>query len=216
MASRDLLSRLCIDDRDRRVEDRPCAQHGTSADASSFDHHRATPDERLVFDHHRPGVGRLEDAADADTSCQVDVGADLCAGADRGPGVDHRPLPHAGADVHVAGHEHRTGCQVRTPAGARPRDDPHARSLVAPLERNLVGELKGAQIDGLHRPDLEQEQDGVLEPLVDDDLIGRRVNVCDPLLASIQQVDRLVDEALGLFVARMDMLRVGVEVGDGF
>ena len=56
----------------------------------------------------------------------------------------------------------------------------------------------------------------MLEPLVDDDLIGRRVNVRDPLLASIQQVDRLVDEALGLLVARMDMLRVGVEVGDGF
>ena len=45
------------------------------------------------------------------------------------------------------------------------------------LQRELVGELERAQLDGLHGLQSEQQQDGLLQPLVDDHLVRGGVDL---------------------------------------
>ena len=65
LASADLGTGLRVDDRDRGVQDRAGTKHRPTPHAGPLHHHAAAADERLVLDHHRPGIRRLEHAADA-------------------------------------------------------------------------------------------------------------------------------------------------------
>ena len=60
---------------------------------------------------------RLEDAADAHASSQVNVTPDLGSGADRRPGVHHRPSPYIGSDVHVPRHHDYARLDERSGSG---------------------------------------------------------------------------------------------------
>ena len=68
------------------------------------------------------------------------------------------------------------------------------------LERQLVRILERAVLDRLHPAQGEQQEDGLLEPLVDDDFVRRRVDLGDAGLALVQEVDRLLDELGGVRV----------------
>jgi hypothetical protein len=63
------------------------------------------------------------------------------------------------------------------------------------LEGDLVGVLEGAKLGGLHVGQPEEQQDGLLEPLVDNDLTV--VELGDASVASVQQVDRGVHDLAG-------------------
>ena len=69
----------------------------------------------------------------------------------------------------------------------------------------------------------EQQEDGLLEPFVDDHLVGRRVDLGDAGLARVQQVDRLLDELGGVRVGRRELaaplpqlLDLRLEISHGF
>ena len=105
----------------------PGAHHRSASDARAFDDHAATPDKRVIFNHDRHRVGRLQDPANAHASREMDVGADVRATADGGPGVDHRVRTHPRSDIDETGHQHHAGAEVAAAArdGARaPRGRP--------------------------------------------------------------------------------------------
>ena len=62
------------------------------------------------------------------------------------------------------------------------------------LERQLVGKLERPVLDRLHPSQGEEHQDRLLEPFVDDDLVGRAVDFGNPCLAGVEQVDGLFDQ----------------------
>ena len=103
---------------------------------------RAGADEAVVLDDRRPGLHRLEHAADADAAREVHVPADLRAGADRRPGVDHRALADIGAEVDEGGHQHDARARYR-PSGA-PRSRHRAEAGGAPV---VVGPALELRID---------------------------------------------------------------------
>src|SRR5213075_2184717 len=133
------------------------------------------PDEATVLEDHRPGLKRLEYAADAGAARNVDILADLGAAADGRPGVDHRPLADPRADVDEARHEHGSGCDVGAAADDRAGDGAEAglgKALRAPAEklgRHLVppGRAAGTAGDGVHRIEAEGQQHRFFEPLID-------------------------------------------------
>ena len=171
------------------IQDRPLPHHRAPTHPGALGDHAATADHDVVLDDDRSGLGRLENTADADPAREVHLLTDLGARADGGPRVDHGARPHPGADVDVAGHADHPGAQVRAPARRCPGDHPHTARLVVALQRQLVGELEGADLHRLHRPQSEQQEDGVLEPLVDDHLVGGRIDLGDAGFPRVEQVD---------------------------
>jgi hypothetical protein len=109
-----------------------------------FGDHGAAPDEGVIFDDDWAGHRWFKDAADTDTTREVDVPADLGAGPDGCPSVDHRIGVHEGADVDIAGHQDNTGRLVTTPARRRARDGTDPAGCEVRLERDLVDVGKGA------------------------------------------------------------------------
>ena len=138
--------RRAVEDLRALADEHAHAEHGVLLDDHALDDFGARADEAVVLDDRGIGLHRLEHAADAHASRQVDVLADLRAGADRRPGVDHRALVDVRADVHERRHEH----DVLREEGAAPRDggrdDPDAgrRKLIVgkagELGRHLVVE----------------------------------------------------------------------------
>src|SRR5207248_5780142 len=61
---------------------------------------------------------------------------------------------------------------------------------VVALERDPVVVLERAELDGLEPPEAEAEQDGLLQPLVDDDLPVDDLG--HPGLAAVEKVDGLL------------------------
>ena len=105
---------------------------------------------------------------------EMDPLADLGARPDRGPGVDHRLGPHAGADVHIARHQHDATPEKGSPPGRGSGHGANPGGLEVLLQGQAVGVLEGPVLDGLEAGKGEQEQDGLSEPLVDDHLVGLR------------------------------------------
>ena len=73
---------------------------------------------------------------------------------------------------------------------------------------------KGPTSIGLHGPQPEQQQDGLLQPLVDDHLVGDRVDLGHPGLAGVEQVDGLGHHGQGVGVARTQLRRTGPQLVD--
>ena len=122
------LAAGAVDDLGRRAEEHAHRQHRAFLDDDALGDFGAGADEAIVLDDHRPGLQRLEHAADPGAAGDVDVAADLGAAADRRPGVDHRPFADISADVDEARHQHRAGRdegaaaddRARAPRGSRP------------------------------------------------------------------------------------------------
>ena len=190
--SGDLLAGPGVDHRDGAGEDRPGPQYRAVAHPGPLGHDASAADQAVVADHHRHGIGRLQHAADTHPTREVDVSSDLGAGPDGGPCVDHGVIAHIGANVRVAGHHHDSGTLIATPPGLRPGHHPYPALRPARLEGNLVGELKGAHLDGGHLGLAEQQEDGQLQPLVDHHPPGT-VGLCHPGLPGVQQVNGGVD-----------------------
>ncbi len=173
------------------VRDDVGREDGALADPDALGDDAARAEERAVLDDHGCRLRRLQDAADADASCQVDVGPDLRARADRRPGVDHRPRPDPRADVDVAGHQHDALREERAAARDARRHHAHPGRRVDVLDGDLV---EVAEASDLHRLDLaepEVEEDRLLRPLVHDPAVGPGLG--DTKLAPVEQVDRLLD-----------------------
>ena len=139
----------------------------------------------------------------------------ICAHrTDRGPRVDHRVLADAGTDVDVARHHHDAAVEERTEPRRRARHHPHTRRLVVALERDLVGELVGPELDRGHLRLLEVEQDRLLEPLVHD-----RLAVGAPLghagFTLVEQADGVEDGLVRIDVVGLQVAPSIPEVFDG-
>ena len=119
---------LAVDDAGRRAEIDAHREHRAFAHDHALGDLGARADEAVVLDDHRPGLQRLEHAADAGAAGDVAVLADLRAGADRRPGVDHGAGVDIGADIDERRHQHDAGRDIgrsaapRSPAprGSRP------------------------------------------------------------------------------------------------
>ena len=203
---RDLLARLGVDDGDRRVEETARPQHRSLADACPTSHHAAAADEGVVFYHDGHRIGWFEHTADPHPSSEMHALADLRAGGDRRPGVDHGARPDPGADVDVGGHQHDTSPEEGTPTRRGPRQGTHARLGKSVLQGQLVGVLERAQLDRLHAAQREQQEDRLLQPLVDDDLVADRVYLGHPGLAGVEKVDRLLDQLRRVAVGRTQLV----------
>src|SRR5690606_20082959 len=167
------LTRLAVIDARAHADVHAHRDHRVLLDHHALDDLRARADEDVVLDDHRPGLDRLEHAADAHAARQVHVLADLRARADRRPGVDHGALVDIGADVDVARHHHHIAPDERAAARDRRRHDTEAalaelfRRVVGELGRHLVEVLRGAARHGLVVGQPERNQYGLLDPLVD-------------------------------------------------
>ena len=168
-APRELLAGLSIDYRDPGVEDATLAKDYPCAHLRPLGDHATTANERVIADHHGCSLGRLQPAADPDSSGEVDAGPDLGTAPYRRPGVDHRPGPDVRADVDVAGHHHCAPADEAAPPGRGPGYHPYPGLLEAVLEREAVGVLEGPELGDLDRRNLEEQQDRPLQPLVDSD-----------------------------------------------
>src|SRR5690606_1983160 len=173
------------------------ADHAALLDDDAFDDLGASTDEAVIFDDGGRGLQRFQHAADADTTGEMHVLADLRAGADGDPGIDHGAAVDVCADIHVAWHQHRVRCDVRAPAGNRVRHDAHARlaqlllraALV--LERNLVVEARVTCVHDDVVVRAEVKKHGLLEPLVYDPLAVLLFrHACAP---AVEQLDALLD-----------------------
>ena len=180
-----------VDDRHARGQRDVRGEHRTRTDPHALGDDAPRAEERAVLDDHRSGLRRLQDAADAHASREVDVGTDLGARADGGPRVDHRARADPGADVDVARHEDDALGEERAVSGHTRRHDPNAERRVDALDRDLVEEAKATDLDRLDLPQAEVEEDRLLRPLVDDPAVVARLG--DPELATVEQVDRLLD-----------------------
>ena len=178
-----------------RPDPRPLGDHAPAAD-----HH-------LVLDDHGRRLGRLEHPPDTHAAGEVDLLADLGAGSDGGPGVYHGAGPDPGSDVDEAGHADHAVPEERPPPGRGPGYHPHPRGGVVLLQGELVGELERPELLGLHGPETEQQQDGLLQPLVDDDLVGGRVDLGHPRSTAVEQVDGLGHRGQRLGVGRPQLGR---------
>ena len=121
----------------------------------------------------------------------MDVGADLRARPDRGPGVDHRPWPHPGADVDVAGHQHAALGEEGAVARHTGRHDPDTAVGVVGLDGDLVEEVQPADVHRLNLADPEVEQDRLLHPLVHEPPVTGRLR--DANRSRVEQADHLLD-----------------------
>ena len=61
------------------------------------------------------------------------------------------------------------------------------------LERQLVGVLERPGLDRLHAAQREEEEDRLLQPLVDDHLVGVGVDLGHAGLSRIEELDGLLD-----------------------
>ena len=90
------------------------------------------------------------------------------------------------------------------------------------LEGEFVGDLERPDLDGLHRGQREEQEDGLLQPVVDHDVVGRGIDLGDPRLAPVEEIDGLVDDGGRLGVALLEarpvfpqFLDLRLEVGHG-
>ena len=67
------------------------------------------------------------------------------------------------------------------------------------LQRDLVGVLERPELGGLHAGEPEQQEDGLLQPFVDDDLAVDDLG--DPRVTGVEQVDGRVHHRPGLGLA---------------
>jgi len=173
-------------------------QDAASLDDHAFDHLGSRTDETAVFDDGRIGLQRLQHPTDADAAGQVDIRPDLRAGANRCPGVDHGPGPDPGADVHVAGHQHRVTADKsattdrcrRHHAGAGFTD-----SVIAagPAQWQLVEEARVRGFDHFVLVDPERQQNRFLQPLVHTPLTRLPKRFGHTEAAAFQAVQALLD-----------------------
>src|SRR5579875_529719 len=188
LAAREFLAGLRIDDVRAAGQDRPGAEHCPGPDPGAVHDHAPGADERLVLDHHRDRVRRLEHAAYAHAACQVHVLADLRAGADGRPGVHHRPGVHVGPDVHERRHQHAAGRDVGAPAHDRAG---HGADPLQPRgERYPVVIAEVAGLRDRHRQQPECQQDRPPGALVHHDPACARIRPGHPDPAGIDLVDR--------------------------
>src|SRR2546430_15915688 len=94
-----------VDDGNGRRQCDLRGDHRAIADDDSLDDRRTRADERSVLDDHRPGLWRLEYAADPRAPRQMDGGAGLCTGSDRCPGVHPPAWAPPRAHIDEARHE---------------------------------------------------------------------------------------------------------------
>ena len=148
--------------------------------------------------------GRLEHAADADPARQVDVGADLGARTHRRPGVDHGVGADPGADVDVARHHDDARLEEAAPAGRGARAPPgrpprRSRASAGACRRTRTGPPRRSP----------WPRAGRAAGWPASATRGRRprppVDLGDPGLAAVEQVDRLVDVGGGLGVAGLQL-----------
>ena len=206
----------------RRVQDGALAEHRPPADPGSLGDHAPAADHGVVPDDHRGGLGRLEDAADAHTSREMDLRADLGARPDRGPGVDHGAGPHPGADVDVARHEDDPAAEERTPAGRGPGHDPDAGRGVARFSGSLSANSNGPTSMVSMARSRKSRRMAVLQPLVDDDLAGggsisatRASPGSSRSMASVTTARASVSRRAELARRGPTALDLGLEVGHG-
>src|SRR5690606_6807670 len=74
----------------------------------TLDNDATAADKDVVFDHDRPGLHRLENSADTDSSREVHMFTDVGAGANGRPCIDHGSTANACSDVHVTRHKNRS------------------------------------------------------------------------------------------------------------
>jgi hypothetical protein len=84
--------------------------------------------------------------------------------------------------------------EERAPAGRGAREGAHAGLGEAVLEGKLVGVLEGPGLDRLHAAQREEQQDRLLEPLVDDHLVGGVVDLGHAGLARIEKLNGLLHD----------------------
>ena len=144
------LARFAIVDPSACADENTHRKNGAALDDHALDDFGSCADEAIVLDDGRPGLQRLEDAADPDAARKVNVAADLRAGPDRRPGVHHAALADVGADIHERRHEHDVAGDVGSGAHDCAGHDacavgPEARLvIVRVLQRHLVEEAQVA------------------------------------------------------------------------
>src|SRR5260221_2092614 len=186
------LAGRTVDDLGRGAEEHAHRYDRALSDDHAFGDFGAGADETIVLDDHRPGLQRLEHAADARAAGDVHVAADLGAAADRRPGVDHAVCADIGAGVDEARHQHRAGSDIGAAAddgAGHGTETAFVKLPVAPageLGRHLVPPVSAARTAGdhLHRVDAEGQQNGLLQPLIDPPLAISRLG--DPGHAGVE------------------------------
>ena len=98
----------------------------------------------------------------------------------------------------------------------RPRKEPqraeapgqsaHTGLGEAVLQRKLVGVLERPGLDRLHAAQREEQQNRLLEPLVDDHLVGGGVDLGHAGLARVEEVDGLLDQRRRVGVCRRQLV----------
>src|SRR5690606_13934070 len=83
-----------------------CAQNGFFSNPNTFNHNTTGAHESIVFNNYRGSLQWFQDAANANTSAEVHVFANLGATAHRGPRIDHSAFIYIGANVYVAWHHY--------------------------------------------------------------------------------------------------------------
>src|SRR5690606_20912228 len=131
------------------AEEHAHGQYRVALDDHAFHDFRARTDEAVVLDDGGVGLQRLEYAANAHATRQVNVLADLRARTHRCPGDHHGAFVDVGADVHIRGHQALVLADKRAAAGYSRGHHAKAgcakcRIVIADeLRRHLVEELQG-------------------------------------------------------------------------
>ena len=82
------------------------------------------------------------------------------------------------------------------------------------LQGQLVGVLEGPDLDRLHLRQTEEQEDGLLEPQVDDHLVACRIDLGDPGLPRVEKLHRLADRAQRLRVPGAELVPALPVLGD--
>src|SRR5450759_3607335 len=212
------VAALAVDDAGGGAEIDAHGEHRAGAHDHAFRHFRARAYKAIILDDHRPGLQRLEPAADAGATRDVAIFSDLRAGADRRPGVDHGAAIDIGAEIDEGRHQHHAGRDIgraahhaaghRAEAGlAKARGVP---ALELGIDLVPPHRLAGAARDHAHIVEPERQQHGLLQPLIDlPAAVGLALG--HARLAAVEQskrgIDGLAHRALGLradFVAALE------------
>src|SRR5262249_36415907 len=115
-------------------------------------------------------------------------------------------------DIDVTRHQHDASLQEGAVSRRRPGHDPDAGLLEVLLERNLVDIFERAELHRLHLRYAEEEQDGLLQPLVH--LHSPTDHLRDPGLATVEEVDGVPDESPGGLVGGVELGAVFPQIAD--
>src|ERR1700690_1942885 len=99
------LARGTVDDLGGDTDVDAHGEHAAALHHNAFHHLVAGADEAIVLDDDRPGLDRLQHAANTRTPGDVTILADLGAGAYRGPGIHHGGAIDPRADIDEARHQ---------------------------------------------------------------------------------------------------------------